>query len=54
MSDFLVRLFITIGIIWLTQFLLGLSSIKPEIRNLILYGVVFVMLLYLVFGYLLF
>lgn len=50
MNDFLVRLLITIGIIWLTQFLLGFFNIKPEVNRIILGAVVLVTILYLLFG----
>jgi hypothetical protein len=51
MSDFLVRIIITIGVIWLTQFLLEMFPAHPQITRIILVAVTLLMLLFLVFGY---
>lgn len=48
MSAFLIRLLVTIGIIWLTQFLITLFAIKPNIDKFILATVAIIMILFLI------
>ncbi len=50
MEPFLIRLLITIGIIWLTEFLLRLFPVKEFAQQIILVVVVIIMVLFLV-GY---
>lgn len=50
MEAFLVRLFITIGVIRLTQFPLGIFGIKEPYAKIILFVVFLIMVLYLIGG----
>lgn len=48
MTDFLIRLLITIGVIWLTEFLLTQFNIGEPARKIISIVVIIVMLLFLI------
>jgi uncharacterized membrane protein len=50
MEPFLIRLLITIGVIWLTQTLLGTFNIQAPARNIIFVVVVILAVLWLITG----
>jgi uncharacterized membrane protein len=51
MENLLIRLLICIGIIWLTQTLLGAFGIKEPANRIIFVIVIILAVLWLVFGY---
>jgi len=50
LDQFLVRLFITIGVVWLTQVILSALKIKEPASNIIFIVVLLIMLVFLVIG----